>query len=739
MRSLLRLVACGASLAVIGAFAVSLPSEPAQALGGPQQWFIAQSGTANFAGGSSCAAPDVVGSDDTAIRTVLDAVASDDTVTICSGTYSITQTLIVDDSITIQGEAAATSILDGGESVQIMRLTDDDTYDNGIPEVEVVVSDMTLRDGSANSGGAIYVEGGGILTVYRSSFEGNRASTGIGGAIGNVGNSKEIPYLGGTVRVFDSTFVDNRAYYDGGAIAVTASNRGTTLTVENSTFVNNTAETRSGGAINASFSQGSVTASTFIDNSATYLGRAVRGSTLTLTGNILVGGTGSASMCSAAVFSANASNVATDSCDSAVVVTSDSLNLRGLGDWGGPTETVWIGPGSTAIDANTGVCPTLDQRGATRSASPCDAGAFERQGASDETITGSLDYPSNVQALSSEAPILSPSFGGGGRTVGYMSLTPSECTVNQITGVVVGVAGGVCEAQWFVAPTLLADGAAQDDTLTVSKAAQATLTITSGNGPLAPGDTLTLTTSGGSGTGAITFTASPAGVCSVAGTTLTALDAGTCQVSATKAADGSYLSATSAPVAITLQTQTPVIVPAGPPLNVRSTGGDGSVVVSWDAPESSGSFPATHHQVSGSPAGSCLIPATALSCEISGLRNGVEYSIRVRALTGAGWGAWSEPVTVVPSRPTPRTSLVIVGSRNGPLVVLEGSAVGLSGISLTPWVRFPGPHAYEAGAGVQTVAEDGTFTWQRETRKKIYVYFKAESGLRSNRLIIPAR
>ena len=713
MRSLLRLVACGASLAVIGAFAVSLPSEPAQALVGPQQWFIAQSGPANFAGGSSCAAPDVVGSDDTAIRTVLDAVSSDDTVTICSGTYSITQTLIVDDSITIQGEAAATSILDGGESVQIMRLTDDDTYDNGIPEVEVVFSDMTLRDGSANSGGAIYVEGGGILTVYRSSFEGNRASTGSGGAIGNAGNSKVIPYLGGTVRVFDSTFDDNRGYYDGGAISVTASNRGTSLTVENSTFVNNTAEIRSGGAINLSFSQGSVTASTFIDNSATHLGRAVYGSTLTLTGNILVGGTGSASMCSATVFSANASNVATDSCDSAVVVTSDSLNLRGLGDWGGPTETVWIGPGSTAIDANTGVCPTLDQRGATRSASPCDAGAFERQGASDETITGSLDYPSNVQALSSEAPILSPSFGGGGRTVGYMSLTPSECTVNQITGVVVGVAGGVCEAQWFVAPTLLADGAAQDDTLT-------------------------LTTSGGSGTGAITFTASPAGVCSVAGTTLTALDAGTCQVSATKAADGSYLSATSAPVAITLQTQTPVIVPAGPPLNVRSTGGDGSVVVSWDAPESSGSFPATHHQVSGSPAGSCLIPATALSCEISGLRNGVEYSIRVRALTGAGWGAWSEPVTVVPSRPTPRTSLVIVGSRNGPLVVLEGSAVGLSGMSLTPWVRFPGPHAYEAGAGVQTVAEDGTFTWQRETRKKIYVYFKAESGLRSNRLIIPA-
>lgn len=59
-------------------------------------------------------------------------------------------------------------------------------------------------------------------------------------------------------------------------------------------------------------------------------------------------------------------------------------------------------------------------------------------------------------------------------------------------------------------------------------------------------------------------------------------------------------------------------------------------------------------------------------------------------------------------------------------------------MSLTPWVRFPGPHAYEAETDVQLVAEDGTFTWQRETRKKIYVYFRV-GELRSNRVIIPAR
>jgi hypothetical protein len=33
------------------------------------------------------------------------------------------------------------------------------------------------------------------------------------------------------------------------------------------------------------------------------------------------------------------------------------------------------------------------------------------------------------------------------------------------------------------------------------------------------------------------------------------------------------------------------------------------------------------------------------------------------------------------------------------------------------------------------VSSDGSFTWQRETRKKVYVYFRADE-VRSNRVII---
>jgi hypothetical protein len=66
---------------------------------------------------------------------------------------------------------------------------------------------------------------------------------------------------------------------------------------------------------------------------------------------------------------------------------SDLLNtnpqLRTLGNYGGPTQTMALSITSPAIDAiptSSGVCPSTDQRGATRAAdgeSSCDIGAYE--------------------------------------------------------------------------------------------------------------------------------------------------------------------------------------------------------------------------------------------------------------------------------------------------------------------------------------------------------------------------
>ncbi len=182
--------------------------------------------------------------------------------------------------------------------------------------------------------------------------------------------------------------------------------------------------------------------------------------------------------------------------------------------------------------------------------------------------------------------------------------------------------------------------------------------------------------------------------------------------------------------------------PAGPPLDVSATGVDRAIDVTWAAPDSSGSFPVTNYQgqVEGS-SHQCVVPATSereQMCRIEPLTNGEEYRVRVRALTGAGWGAWSESVTVTPQPPEPARSIVITGAREARSVVVDGIATGLVGERVTPWLRFPGPGRYRAGADVQTVSADGAFTWQRVTGKKTYVYFRADD-VRSNRVIIPAR
>jgi hypothetical protein len=63
--------------------------------------------------------------------------------------------------------------------------------------------------------------------------------------------------------------------------------------------------------------------------------------------------------------------------------------------------------------------------------------------------------------------------------------------------------------------------------------------------------TSTLSTTGGSGTGAVTF-AVASGSCTIAGTTLSATAAGSCSITAKKAADTSYLEATSAAITVTV-------------------------------------------------------------------------------------------------------------------------------------------------------------------------------------------
>ena len=70
---------------------------------------------------------------------------------------------------------------------------------------------------------------------------------------------------------------------------------------------------------------------------------------------------------------------------------------------------------------------------------------------------------------------------------------------------------------------------------------------------------------------------------------------------------------------------------------------------------------------------------------------------------------------------------------------VTGATIGLAGTIVQARVHVQGELDYFDGS-VRTVAPDGTFTWQRITNKKVYVFFRslADPGLRSNRVVIPA-
>jgi len=186
---------------------------------------------------------------------------------------------------------------------------------------------------------------------------------------------------------------------------------------------------------------------------------------------------------------------------------------------------------------------------------------------------------------------------------------------------------------------------------------------------------------------------------------------------------------------------TPVATPAvpqppGAPGQVTATAGNTSAVVSWTVPSSSGSFAVSTYQVTSTPGGkSCLTSTT--SCAITGLTNGTAYTFTVKALSGAGWGAWSEPSNTVTPRGSEAMSIVITGSRAGRTVQVSGTTRGIdAGSELVAWARLGTATDFAPGRR-PAIVRDGEFTWQRRASRTIALYFTFE-GTSSNRVTFPA-
>jgi fibronectin-binding autotransporter adhesin len=128
-------------------------------------------------------------------------------------------------------------------------------------------------------------------------------------------------------------------------------------------------------------------------NTATLTDTIVAGNTDSMGGPSDIGGTQASQVTgSNNLIGTGGSGGITGGSDGNIVLTSlANLGLAPLGDYGGPTETMALLPGSAAIGAGTAAAGvTTDQRGAPRPASGAvDIGAFQDQGYTVAVISGS--------------------------------------------------------------------------------------------------------------------------------------------------------------------------------------------------------------------------------------------------------------------------------------------------------------------------------------------------------------
>jgi hypothetical protein len=257
----------------------------------------------------------------------------------------------------------------------------------------LTVSSSTLRGNSAGiSGGAI--SNGGTLTLVSSTLSGNSATSDLGGGGGIVN--------GGMLTVSYSTFFGNSAG-DGGGIWSQG-----TLTVSSCTFSGNSATAHrfpgdGGGAIFNLDGTLAVSSSTISGNSTLGIGGGIDSAgafnkfgKVTLQSTIVAGNTAATGpdILNAGVDAGSADNFIGDGTGSGIsggvngnlvgsAASRFDPRLAPLGDFGGPTPTMALLPGSPAIGhgapAGPGV-PTTDERGFPRpSAGRVDVGAFQVQ------------------------------------------------------------------------------------------------------------------------------------------------------------------------------------------------------------------------------------------------------------------------------------------------------------------------------------------------------------------------
>ena len=223
----------------------------------------------------------------------------------------------------------------------------------------LTVTNSLVSGNSAKQGGGI--QNDRTLTLSNSTLSGN--SSDFGGGLLNYGNAalSNVTISGNSAGGGSGGGIDNPA----------------TLTVSNSTISGNSAGQGGGIASNGALTIGN----SIVSGNTALISREIHrwNGIITSQGYNLFGHSAS-----------NGLNVTVAATDITPIAALSSL-LSALGDYGGPTKTHALLPGSAAINAGN-TASTLDQRGKAR-VGTADIGAFESQGFTFATTAGT---PQNV-------------------------------------------------------------------------------------------------------------------------------------------------------------------------------------------------------------------------------------------------------------------------------------------------------------------------------------------------------
>ena len=290
----------------------------------------------------------------------IDATGISGVITLTSGQ------LLVDKSVTINGAGADMLAIDGNMASRIFQVGLGQTRET------VTISGLTIRNAQGNFGGSIFITNVATATIINCTVSGSVA--GFGGGIFNDA---------ALLTIANTTISGNIASEGGGTY-----NNGT-LTITNSTFSGNSAQSVGGAMFNDKGSL-QVTNSTMSNNSAFSGGGILNLGTLEIGNTILkTGASGGNILNKSGTVTSLGYNLSNDDGGGFLTGPGDQINtdplLGPLQNNGGSTFTHALLPGSLAIDTgdpNFTPPPFFDQRGPgfDRVASGhIDIGSFEAQ------------------------------------------------------------------------------------------------------------------------------------------------------------------------------------------------------------------------------------------------------------------------------------------------------------------------------------------------------------------------